>query len=417
MYNFKIGYRWRICALLLVATTINYLDRSVLSILAPDLQEEFGWSELDYSRIVNAFQLAYAFSVIGMGKLLDHYGIRIIYSIGVGFWSLAGMGHAFARSVAGFSIARFGLGIGEGVNFPAAIKTIAEWFPEHERAKAVGIFNAGSSIGAIAAPLLVPVIAFYLGWQWCFIITGMFGFVWLILWLKTYRKPEEHPGLSKEELDLIRKNAKSQQKDSLPIRKVIFKRETLLIASVRFITEPMWWFLLFWLPKFLNENYGITLMNIGLPMVTIYLIADIGSVSGGWFSSYLIKKKKGVNYARKAAMLVCALCAIPIITVPYLSNYYIVIGLISLGAAAHMGWMANVFSVISDMYSQKAIGTVTGISTTIGILGAMFFSFFIGIILEKTGSYSLIFSIAGITYIAGWIVLVWGIPRIEPVKI
>jgi ACS family hexuronate transporter-like MFS transporter len=411
------NYRWKICALLFFATTINYVDRSVLSILAPKLQHIFGWSEIDYSYIVDAFELAYGVSVIGMGKLVDKYGARIIFSVAVFLWSLASMGHAFVRSVIGFALARFGLGVGEAANFPSALRAVSEWFPEKERATAAGIFNAGSSIGAIVAPVIVPWLTLNYGWEWCFIVTGLLGLIWLICWLLMYRKPENHPHISSEELRYIQSGNNSNGTHQIPWRSVAKRKETIVICLVRFISDPTWWFLLFWLPKFLNHNYGITLATIGPPMITIYLIADIGSVSWGWFSSFLVKKNWNVNHARKLTMLICALCVIPIITVSQMNNIYIAIGLISLAAASHMGFVANVYTIISDVYPQKAVGSVTGLSTMSAVVGGLVFTTAIGFILQVTGSYFLIFMIAGFTYFIAWIVLMIGIPHIQSIEI
>jgi MFS transporter, ACS family, hexuronate transporter len=411
----KRGYRWRICALLFFATTLNYMDRHVISILAPDLQQEIGWSEIEYGYIVAAFQAAYGLGVVLVGKLLDTKGVRSLYALAVFIWSLAGMAHAFAGSVVGFMTSRFALGLGESANFPAALKTVSEWFPAKERALVAGIFNAGSNVGIIVAALIVPWLALQFGWQWAFIVIGALGFIWVIFWLMMYKPPEQHPKLSAQELHYIQADNKKEETDSVSWKTVLLKKETIIVCIVRFISDPTWWFLLFWLPKFLNEQHGITLVDIGLPMITIYVIADIGSVAGGWLSSHLIKKKKSLDFARKITMLICAVSVLPIVFASQTANLYIAVGLISLAAAAHTGWMANVYAIISDIFPRNAIGAVTGISVLFAVGGGMAYATAVGFILEMTGSYFLIFLISGFAYLTAWIILKLGIPEIKPI--
>lgn len=409
------GYRWRICALLFFATTLNYLDRHVLSILAPDLQREFGWSEIEYGYIVVAFQAAYGAGVVLVGKLLDHKGLRILYAVAVSLWSLAGMSHAFAGSVAGFAASRFALGLGEAANFPAALKAISEWFPGKERALVAGIFNAGSNVGIILAALIVPWIALQYGWQWSFIVLGFLGFFWVASWLLIYRKPEEHHTLSDAELKYIQSDNKKEERKNAPWKSVLLKRETLVVCIVRFISDPTWWFLLFWLPKFLNSRYDIQLAEIGLPMIIIYVIADAGSVGGGWLSSRSIKRGKSLDAARKNTMLICACCVIPILFASRTSDLVLAVALISLGAAAHTGWMANVYAIISDIFPRNAIGTVTGLSTLSAVAGGMAYATLVSYILEHTGNYSLIFLTSSFAYLTAWLILKFGIPEIKPI--
>lgn len=411
----KHGYRWRICALLFFATTLNYLDRHVLSILAPDLQREIGWNEVEYGYIVAAFQAAYGIGVVLVGKLLDYKGVRILYAAAVFLWSLAGMAHAFAGSVAGFVTSRFALGLGEAANFPAALKTVSEWFPAKERALVAGIFNAGSNVGIIMAALIVPWIALQYGWQWAFISLGFLGFFWVIFWLMIYRKPEQHPKLSTDELQYIQADNKKEESQNIPWRNVLLKKETIVLCAVRFISDPTWWFLLFWLPKFLNTKHGITLADIGLPMIIIYVIADIGSIAGGWLSSHFIRRNRRIDFARKTTMLICAVCVIPVLFASQTANLYVAVGLISLAAAAHTGWMANVYAIISDMFPRNAIGSVTGISVLSAVAGGMVYATVVGYILEITGSYFLIFLISGFAYVIAWVILRIGIPEIKPV--
>lgn len=412
----KHGYRWRICTLLFFATTLNYMDRHVLSILVPDLQKEIGWSEIEYGYIVVAFQAAYGIGVVLVGKLLDYKGVRILYALAVFAWSLAGIGHAFAGSVAGFAASRFALGLGEAANFPAALKVISEWFPGKERALVAGIFNAGSNVGIITAALIVPWISLRYGWQWAFISVGLLGFVWVFFWILIYRKPEQHSKLSSEELQYIQTDNKKAETHIIPWRNILLKKETIILCIVRFISDPTWWFLLFWLPKFLNEKHGITLVDIGLPMIIIYVIADIGSIAGGWLSSHFIKRNKRMDFARKTTMLICAVSVIPIVFASHATNLYVVVGLISLAAAAHTGWMANVYAIISDVFPRNVIGSVTGISVLSAVAGGMVYATAVGYILEITGSYFLIFLISGFAYMIAWVILKFGIPEIKPVN-
>lgn len=413
----RAGYRWRICALLFFATTLNYLDRHVLSILAPDLQREIGWSEIEYGYIVVAFQAAYGIGVVFVGRLLDHKGLRILYGLAVFFWSLAGMAHAFAGSVVGFAASRFALGLGESANFPAALKAVSEWFPAKERALVAGIFNAGSNIGIIIAAVIVPWLALQYGWQWAFIAVGFLGFFWIFFWMFTYKKPEQHPHLSARELLYIQADNKKKEGPSVSWCVVLGKKETIIVCIVRFVSDPTWWFLLFWLPKFLNSNHGIKLAEIGLPMIIIYVVADAGSIAGGWLSSNLIKRNVPLDVARKNVMLICAVCVVPIFFASRTADLTVAVALISLGAAAHTGWMANVYAIISDIFPRNAIGTVTGLSTLSAVLGGMVYAAAVGFILEVTGSYSLIFLISAFAYIVAWIILTIGIPEIKPISL
>src|SRR5258708_1382707 len=296
-------YRWVICALLFFATTINYIDRQVLGILASPLQEELGWSESQYGWIAAAFTGAYAVGLVVVGRMMDRLGTQKGFSIAVIFWSVAAMGHALARTVFGFGIARGGLGLSEAGNFPAAIKTVAEWFPKKERALATGIFNSGSNVGAIVAPLTVPWIAINYGWRWAFIITGALGFVWLVFWITLYRKPEEHSRVSRAELAYIRSDP-AEPVVKIPWARLLPHRQTWAFAAGKFCTDPIWWVFLFWLPKFLHETYGLTLSGLGLPLVVIYLAADVGSIGGGWLSSTLIQRLLSFNAPRTSATLI-----------------------------------------------------------------------------------------------------------------
>lgn len=407
-------FRWRICALLFFATTINYVDRQVLGILAPQLQEDLGWTEIQYGYIVTAFQFAYAIGFLLMGNIMDKFGTRKGFSFAIVLWSLAAMLHSVARSAFGFGVARFGLGIGEAGNFPAAIKTVSEWFPKKERSLAIGIFNSGANIGAILAPLAVPFIALQFGWEWAFILTGALGFIWLVFWLKTYKKPEEHPDLSREELAYIQSDAQEKE-EKIAWRKLFPYRQTWAFALAKFITDPIWWFYLYWLPKYLNTSHGLTLDKIGLPLIAIYIFSDLGSIGGGWLSSFLIKKGWSINAARKTTMLICALAVTPIFFASQTSNLWIAVGLISLATAAHQAWSANLFTLVSDMFPKQATGSVVGIGGMAGAIGGMIVATAAGYVLTVSGSYMALFILASVSYLFALLVIQLLAPKLKPV--
>ena len=412
-----LGYRWTICALLFFATTINYIDRQVLGILAPTLQREIGWSESQYGDIVSWFSLAYGFGFLGMGRFLDKVGVRRGFAFSIFAWSLAAMSHAFARTPGGFAIARAALGLGESGNFPAAIKTTAEWFPKKERALATGIFNAGSNVGAILTPLLVPWIALTWGWQSAFIVTGALGFIWMVAWLAIYRDPEEHPRLSKSELAFIR----SEEREGtvkLHWAALLGHRQTWAFLIGKFMTDPIWWFYLYWLPKFLDANWGIKLAQVAAPLITIYVVADFGSVGGGWLSSALIKRGWTVNAARKTAMLIAALLIVPTMFAPQAGSLWVAVAIVSVAAAAHQWWSCNLFTTASDMFPRAAVASVVGIGGFAGAMGGMLFQRATGRILEATGNnYSIIFLICGLAYVSALLVIHLLVPRLEPAKV
>src|SRR6266480_6434594 len=397
----RMGHlRWSICALLFFATTINYVDRQVIGILSKDLQAAFHWTEIDYGNIVAAFNAAYALGLLLAGRLIDRFGTKIGYAAALTIWSLAAMSHALARSAFGFGVARAALGIGEAGNFPAAIKTTAEWFPKKERALATGIFNAGSNVGAIVAPLTVPWIAINWGWQWAFILTGAIGLLWLAFWIPLYAKPEAHPRLSRAELAHIQSDPPDQVGARVPWLKLIPHRETSAFAIGKFMTDPIWWFYLYWIPNFLRQNHGLDLSTIGLPLIVIYVIADVGSIGGGWLSSTLIKRGWSVNSARKTAMLTCALLVTPIIFASKVSNLWAAVALIGLAAASHQGWSANIFTTTSDMFPRRAVGSVVGIGGMAGAFNGATMAVIVGYILEVTHSnYRIPFLIAGTSYL------------------
>ncbi|MBA3768944.1 MAG: MFS transporter [Blastocatellia bacterium] len=410
------NFRWVICALLFFATTINYIDRQVLGILAKPLQQEMGWSESDYGYIATAFTGAYAVGLLVVGRLMDWLGTRKGFSFAIVFWSLAAMAHAFARSAFGFGVARFALGIGEAGNFPAAVKTTAEWFPKKERALATGIFNSGSNVGAIITPLIVPFIAINYGWRWAFIITGSLGFIWLGFWLILYRRPEEHPRLSSSELAYIRSDP-PEPTSKIAWASLFPHRQTWAFAAGKFFTDPVWWFFLFWLAKFLNENYGLSLSQLSAPLIVIYLAADFGSIGGGYLSSALIKRGWTVNAGRKTAMLVCALCVVPIYFAVHAENLWTAVGFISLAAAAHQGFSANLFTLVSDMFPRRAVGSVVGIGGFAGSVSGMIATAIIGNLLQITGSYAPVFAVAGFAYLFALLVIHLLVPRMDMARV
>lgn len=437
----RIGrQRWVICALLFFAATVNYIDRQVIGILKPTLATEFGWTESDYSWIVFAFQAAYALGLLFVGNMMDKIGTKKGFSLSIIVWSIGALLHAWAvpigvatigilvgigfdsatlglsASVIGFMIARFILGVGEAGNFPASIKTVAEWFPKKERALATGIFNSGTNIGALVTPLVVPWIALTWGWYEAFIITGVIGFIWLVFWLLYYHKPEEHPTLSKPELAYIQSDP-PEPTVKIPWKNLFPHRQTWAFAIGKFLTDPIWWVYLFWLPDFLNKQHGLDLKNFGIPLAVIYIIADVGSIGGGWISGALIKKGWTINAARKTAMLICALAVVPIIFASITSNLWIAVLLIGIAAAAHQGWSANIFTLTSDMFPKQAVGSVVGIGGMAGAIGGMFIAKLVGYILDTTGSYVPIFAIAASAYLVALLVIHLLAPKLEPAKI
>jgi ACS family hexuronate transporter-like MFS transporter len=410
-----LGYRWTVCALLFAATTINYIDRQAFGILGPTLQSEMGWSESQYGDIVSWFSLAYGVGFLGMGRFLDRVGVRFGFSFAVIAWSLAAMGHAIARSATGFSVARAALGLGESGNFPGAIKTVADWFPKKERALATGIFNAGTNVGAILTPLIVPWIALTWGWQWAFIATGALGFVWLIFWLAMYREPEQHPRVSPAELAYIRSDP-VELPGSVPWLSLLTYRQTWAFLIGKFMTDPIWWFYLYWLPKFLDTNWGIKLAQVAVPLIVIYLVADVGSVGGGWLSSFLIKRGWSVNAGRKTAMLAAALLIVPTMFAPNAGSLWLAIAIVSVAAAAHQWWSANLFTTASDMFPRFAVASVVGIGGFAGAMGGLLFQRATGRILDATGNdYSIIFVICGLAYVSALLVIHLLVPRLEPI--
>lgn len=408
-------FRWVICGLLLFGTTKNYMDRQVIGILKNSLQHQFGWNEIDYGNLVFAFQTAYAMGMLVVGRLIDWVGTRVGYALAMATWSLASMAHGMTSSLGGFLGARFALGFGEAGVFPASMKAVSEWFPKRERALATGIFNAGTNLGAIATPLLVPWITDHWGWRWAFFLVGSLGFVWLALWLWMYRAPEQHPSCSASELEYIRSDGE-QARQNIGWLGILPHRQTLAFAAGKFIIDPIWWFYLFWTPDFLQRQYGLALKQTSLPIVTIYLMADVGSVLAGGMSSALIHRGNSVNFARKLAMLVCAVSAVPVMIAPRISTLWGAVFLIGLAAAAHQGFSANLFTLPSDMFPRKAVASVVGIGGMAGAVGGMFIAKIVAHFLQWTGSYRVPFFMAGSAYLIALGVVHMLAPRLDPVQ-
>lgn len=424
-------YRWTICSLLFFATTINYLDRSVISLLKPYLETQFKWTESDYADIVIAFQLSYAVGMILVGRFIDKVGTKIGYALSTLVWSLAAMGHALATGTMGFVVARAALGVSEAGNFPAAIKTTSEWFPKKERAYATGIFNSGANIGAIIAPLTVPLIAEKMGWQWAFILTGAIGFIWLALWVFVYEIPAKNKRLSKEEFAYINSDD-DEPVDALEKApktswfKLLSFRQTWAFALGKFLTDPVWWFYLFWLPAFLDAQYNVTGTAIALPVALVYTLSSFGSIGGGWLPLYLIRKGWPVYKARKTSMLIYAFCAIPVVFAQWLGsmNMWLAVFIIGIAASAHQAWSANIFTTVSDMFPKKAVASVTGIGGMTGAVGGMLIAFMAGVLFDKykalgtieTGYY-IMFFICGSAYLIAWLVMHLLVPKEKMVDI
>jgi ACS family hexuronate transporter-like MFS transporter len=422
------NYRYRILALLFLATSINYFDRSIMGVLSPELIEWFGWTKKDYSNILISFQIAYAIGLLSMGGIIDKLGTKKGYILSIGIWSFFGMMHATIGkgfNLIGFILARFGLGFGESGNFPAAIKTTAEWFPKKDRAFATGIFNAATSVGAIAAPFVVGAIVYWSGgsrgsgelmnWRIPFLITGVLSGLWVYVWFRTYKKPEVHPKLSKEELEYIVSDSVIENVEKLPWKKVLPKRETWAFSLAK-VTDAVWWFYLFWGAIFLAEKFQVDIKNMGLPFLVIYVIADAGSIFGGWLSGAFMKKGWSVNKARKLTLLICALVILPVAFVAITESKWIAIFLIGLGAAGHQAWSANIFTLASDVFPKKATATVVGIGGMVGAVAGIISNFILGSVLDQANNTGFFwaFLVAGASYliILGFVHLL--MPKMTP---
>ena len=405
--------RWVMLGLLFFATTINYVDRQVIGILKPTLSHDLGWNDLDYANIVFWFQLAYAIGYIGVGRIVDLIGVRRGYGLAVLVWSIAAAAHGLARSAFGFGVARFALGIGEGGNFPACIKAVRAWFPASERALAAGIFNAGTNVGALITPFLVPWLTLTYGWPVAFYVTGALGLAWLVAWWALYRNPEEHGRVSAAELAYIRRDPEPQTAP-MPYRVLLRQRATWAYAAVQFLTSPVWWFYLFWLPDFLHRSHGLDLAALGPPLVVIYLLTDVGSILGGWLSSVLIARGVAVLAARKLTMFVCAVCIVPIVFAPQVEGLWSATLLVALAASAHQAWAANMFTLPSDTMPRSAVSSMAGFGGAIGALGGMGIAQLAGSVLQATGSYAVLFGMVPGAYFLALLLLHLLLPRAEP---
>jgi MFS transporter, ACS family, hexuronate transporter len=432
----KIGkYRWTICSLVFFATTINYLDRQVISLIVEDyLTPEFHWSETDYANITVAFQVSYAFAMFFVGRLIDKLGTKLGYAMSLLFWSIAAIGHSLIRSTFGFVIARSALGITEAGNFPAAIKTTAEWFPKKERALATGIFNSGSNIGAIIAPLTVPFIAKEWGWRAAFVVTGAIGLIWLIFWFWLYEVPKRQKRLGKGEFDYIHSDsdgivdiaAAGEETKKISWTRLLAFRQTWAFAVGKFLTDGIWWFYLFWLPKFLKAEFGLAKGDIAIPVALVYVIASVGSIFGGWLPMRFINKGQPVFKARKNSMLIYAACALPVISAQLFGEYsmWLAVMIIGFAAAAHQAWSANIFTTVSDMFPNSAVGSVTGIGGMAGGIGGIFVSKAAGFLFDhykalghiQTG-YLIMFIICGVAYLAAWFIMHLFVPKMKPINL
>jgi len=392
-------FRWYVCGLLFFATTINYVDRQVLGLLKPVLERQLGWNEADYGWIVFAFQLAYALMMPLAGRLMDWAGTRLGYAVAVTLWSLAAMSHALARNALGFGLARFGLGLSESANFPAAIRTVADWFPQRERALATGIFNSGANIGAIVAPLVVPFLALHYGWRSAFIATGAAGLAWVFLWGGLLRGDRGHPP----------EPPPDEQPEAPPLRSLLSNRVTWAFIAGKFLTDPAWWFYLFWLPGFLNRVYGLDLAHLGLPIVVVYQASAVGSIGGGWIPSALLKRGWAPNRAREAAMLVCALAVTLVMLVAVAGGHmWLAVALVGVATAAHQGWSANLFTLASDLFPRGAVASVVGLGGLAGAVGGMLIAPMVGYWLDWShGAYGPLFVIAGSIYLVAFGIIHW----------
>ncbi|GAM04123.1 major facilitator transporter [Novosphingobium sp. MBES04] len=413
----KVGrYRWLIVTLLFAATAVNYVDRQMIGVLKPTLEAEFNWSESDFAGIIFWFQLAYAIGYLSFGKVVDALGARLGYTIAIVIWTISHVAHGFASGVTSFAAARFGLGIGESGNFPAGIRAVTDWFPQKERAFAIGLFNAGANVGAILTPLIVPLLVLWFDWRMAFFVTGLFGVAWLAAWWAIYRHPSEHARLTREELAWI------QQDPADPIEKIgwsrlLIVRETWAYALGKFLIDPIWWFFLFWLPGYLFERYDLDLKTFGLPLAAIYLISDFGSIAGGWMSSKLIKAGRTPNFARKLTMFVCAVCVLPIWFAQSIDNVWSAVLVIGLATAAHQAFSANLYTLPSDMFPRGAVGSVVGIGGTVGALGGMGMALFAGYILDATGNYEVLFAICASAYLLALLAIHLLSPRLDAARL
>jgi ACS family hexuronate transporter-like MFS transporter len=425
-------YRWTICSLVFFATTINYLDRQVISLLKSVLSEEMHWDDGDYANIEIAFKFFYAFGMLGAGRIIDKLGTKIGYALSTTLWSVAAVCHAFASSVLGFAVVRSFLGVTESGNFPAAIKTVAEWFPKKERALATGIFNSGSNLGAIIAPLTVPFIAVAWGWKWAFILTGLLGFIWLIFWFILYEVPKKQKRLSSAEFEYIHsdKDETAEQEIAgakISWAKLLSYKQTWAFAIGKFLTDPVWWFYLFWLPDFLESEYNLTLTQIAVPVALVYMLSTVGSVGGGWLPLALIKRGWPVFKARKISMLAFAIIVAPILFAQLAGsvNMWFAVLIIGIAAAAHQAWSANIFTTVSDMFPKSATASVTGIGGMFGGLGGILLT----LLVQKNMfvyyrsidkievAYYIMFAVCAGAYLLAWVIMQVLVPKMKPLNL
>jgi ACS family hexuronate transporter-like MFS transporter len=413
------GVRWTVCAMLFVATSINYMDRQVIAILKPTLEHSIGMTEVSYGYIVDAFQIAYAIGLLAAGRLIDKLGTRIGYMLVMAVWSVSAMGHALASTVMEFGFARFFLGLGESGNFPAAIKTVAEWFPQNERSLATGIFNSGANVGAILAPAIVPWVTLRWGWHAAFLTTGIFSVLWILWWFRYYRKPADHATLTDAESRHIYQEAAADlgPSPSLPWRRLLSFRQTWAFSIAKFLTDPIWYFYLFWLPSYFSAKFNLNLSHLGLPLIIVYNVSAIGSIGGGWLPAPFRRLGLSPNYARLTAMFFCACLVVPIYTASGVKSVWTAIALISIAAGAHQGWSANLFTTSSDMFPRSAVGSVVGIGGMAGSVGSALFAFFAGHILQLTHSYASLFGIAASAYLLALIILCLLAPGLRKVEL
>jgi ACS family hexuronate transporter-like MFS transporter len=434
--NEKIGkYRWTICGLVFFATTINYLDRTVIAFLRPHIAEYFHWSAVEdianYANLEMAFKISYAFGFLFAGRVIDKLGTKIGYGLATGLWSVAAICHAFAKGILSFSIARICLGVAEAGNFPAAIKTVAEWFPKKERALATGIFNSGSNIGAIVVPFVIPHLVAAYGWQISFILTGAVGLIWLVFWFIFYEVPRKQKRLSQEELNYINSDKdeaiKKKEAPKLTWGKLLTYKQTWAFAIGKFLTDPVWWFYIFWLPDFLRKEYNLDEFALIWPSATPLIIASFGSIFGGWLPMHLINKNWAVFKARKTSMFIYALCVLPIVFAQYLGkiDMWLAVCIIGLAMAAHQAWSANIFTTVSDMFPKNCTASVTGIGGLFGGVGGLLLTFLVQkrmfeyyqSIGKLNQGYFIMFLICGGAYILAWLIMHILVPRMKSIDV
>ncbi|HEX4053380.1 MAG TPA: MFS transporter [Tepidisphaeraceae bacterium] len=405
-------FRWVICTLLFFATTVNYVDRSVLSVLAPTLQQKIHWTDTQYGNINAAFTAAYAVGLLLAGRMIDIIGVRFGYAIALICWAISSMCHALVRTAFGFGVVRVCLGFFESANFPAAVKSVAEWFPNKERSFAIGLFNSGSNVGAIVAPLVVPIIAIKFGWQWAFVATGCAELIWVFFWIPIYRRPAEHPRVSKGELAYI---TSDPYESVVPVKwaKLLVHRQTWAFSVAKFLTDPIWWFWLFWASPFFHDKYHVDLKHIGLPLIIIYNMASVGSIGGGWIPTGFARLGWSNNASRKVALLICALCVLPVMVTPKLNDEWLAILLIGVAAAAHQGFSANLFALSGDLFPRRAVASVVGLGGMFGAIGGMLFQAAAGRVVDRLHSYLPLFVIAGSAYVVAVLFIHLLTPRLE----